>query len=252
MPISEAKAAGALAMFDEKYGDTVRVLKVADVSMELCGGTHVTATDQIGAFKVVQESAVASGVRRIEAVVGLAAVEYLNRVDVVARGLATQFKVPLEEVPARVAGIQAELKAAQKEVVALRSAVAAAQVGSLATRAHTLPGGARTLVASVDGLDGKSIQEAATSVVEQLGDPAAVFLISCAAPGKVAMAVASSPAAVKAGVNAGKLVGQLAKHCGGGGGGRPNAAQAGGKNPDGIPAALAAAEEALRSALTQQ
>lgn len=251
MAIQDARDAGALAMFDEKYGDTVRVLEVADVSMELCGGTHVTATDQIGAFKVINEAGVASGVRRIEAVVGQAAVGYLNTVDAVARGLAAQFKVPLEEVPARVEALQTELKATHAKVEVLRRAAATSRVVALASEVVSLPGGAHILSAAVEGLDAKSLQEAASQLQERLGDPAAVFLVTSPVADKVAMAVAVSPAAISAGVNAGKLVGRLAKHCGGGGGGRPNLAQAGGKNPDGIPDAVAAAEAAFTELLSK-
>lgn len=250
MSLDDARAAGALAMFDEKYSDVVRVLSVADVSMELCGGTHVTATDQIGAFKVISEAGVASGVRRIEAVVGQAAVKYLNEVDDVARGLASKFKVPLQEVPARVQALQAELKATHAKAEELQRAVAMARIDALTSSAIQLPGGASYIAASIDGLDTKSLQEAASQLQQQLGDPAAVFLVTSPADGKVAMAVAASPAAISAGVNAGKLVGQLAKHCSGGGGGRPNLAQAGGKDTEGIPAALSAANTALAEALS--
>jgi alanyl-tRNA synthetase len=249
MPLADAKAAGAVAMFGEKYDDAgVRVVDVPGVSMELCGGTHVRSTSQIGGFKILSESGIASGVRRIEAVVGPSLVAYLQDVDGVVRTLSSRLKVKAEDLPDRVAGVLDELRAAQKEAAALRTELALAKAGELAAGAVTTPGGAKYLAARLDGVDGKALQDAAAALLAKLGDPAAVFLISATDSGAV-MAAASSPAAVKAGLQAGKFIGGLAKMCGGGGGGKPNLAQAGGRDASKVPDALAAAQAQLAEAL---
>ncbi|CAL5229400.1 g12718 [Coccomyxa viridis] len=250
MPLAEAKAAGAIAMFGEKYSDAaVRVVEVPGASMELCGGTHVERTAQIGAFKVVSEAGIASGVRRIEAVVGPAAVEYLNEIDGIVQKLASQFKVKPEELPVRVAALQGEALGAQKELAKLRAELALAKSANLASEAVQLDSGARMLVAQLDGADNKSLQEAAKGLQEQLGDPSALVLMGSPEQGKVAIVVAVSQGAVKKGLKAGAVAGKLAKLCGGGGGGKPNLATAGGKDPSGIPAAIEAARQELRSQL---
>ena len=249
MPLADAKAAGATAMFGEKYDAAgVRVVDVPGVSMELCGGTHVPSTARIGGFKIVSEAGIASGVRRVEAVVGPALVDYLQSVDSVVRALSASLSAKPDDLPSRVTGLVEELRAAQKEVASLRGALAASKASSLAASAVVTPSGAKWVAARLDGVDGKALQEAAAGLLDALGDPAAVFLVS-ATDGGAVMAAAASPAAVKAGLQAGKFVGGLAKLCGGGGGGRPNLAQAGGKDASGVPAALAAAEKQLAEAL---
>ena len=245
MPLADAKAAGATAMFGEKYDDAgVRVVDVPGVSMELCGGTHVRSTAQIGGFKVLSESGIASGVRRIEAVVGPALVSYLQDVDGVVRTLSARLKVKTEDLPDRVAGVLDELKAAQKEAAALRSELALAKAGELAAQAVTTGSGAKYLAARLDGVDGKALQDAASALLDRLGDPAAVFLIGAGESGAV-LAVASSPGAVKAGLQAGKFIGGLAKMCGGGGGGKPGLAQAGGRDASKVGDALKAGRAGL-------
>eukprot|EP00884_Botryococcus_braunii_P001202 jgi/Botrbrau1/11082/Bobra.0302s0024.1 len=252
LPLSEAKAAGAIAMFGEKYDEAgVRVVDVPGVSMELCGGTHVSRTAQIGGFKVLSESGIASGVRRIEAVVGPALVAYLNQVDGVVRTLAAQLKVRPEEIPSRVAGMAEEVRVAQKEVAELKAALARAAAQSLEEQASPLPNGARFLVARLDGVEAKALQDAAADLQAKLGDPTGVFLASALPDGKVSMVAAFSPALVKSGAQAGKFVGEIAKICGGKGGGRPNLAQAGAKDVSKIPDALEAAREQLASVLAQ-
>jgi alanyl-tRNA synthetase len=249
MPLADAKAAGAVAMFGEKYDAAgVRVVRVPGAGAELCGGTHVATTGRIGGFKIVSEAGVASGVRRVEAVVGPALVEYLNSVDAVVRSLSSSLSAKPDDLPARVAALQDDLKAAQREAAALRGELAVAKAASLADAAVTSPSGARYVVARLDGVDGKALQDAAAGLVAALGDPAAVLLASAGEGGAV-MVAAASPGAVAAGVSAGKFVGGIAKLCGGGGGGRPNLAQAGGKDAAALPAALEEAERQLAAAL---
>ncbi|KAI8465029.1 MAG: tRNA synthetases class II (A)-domain-containing protein [Monoraphidium minutum] len=249
MPLDEARAAGATAMFGEKYDDVVRVVDVPGVSMELCGGTHVSNTSEIGAFKVVSEGGIASGVRRIEAVAGQAAVEYLRSVDGVVRQLAGSLKARPEEIAGRVAGLQDELKAAAKQLAELKSQLAVAKSQALAGQAARTPGGAALLVATLDGVDAKALQEAASSLLASLGDPAAVLLATAAPDGKANFVCALSAGAVKGGLNAGKVVGAVAKVCGGGGGGKPALAQAGGKDAAKLPEALEAGRAALAEGL---
>ncbi|CAL8465000.1 g4535 [Coccomyxa elongata] len=250
MPLAEAKAAGAVAIFGEKYNDAaVRVVEIPGASMELCGGTHVERTAQIGAFKVVSEAGIASGVRRIEAVVGPAAVQYLNQVDAVVRTLASQLKVKFDDIPGRVAALVEDAYSAQKEVAKLRAELALAKSAALADSAATTASGARVVVSRLDGIESKALQEAAKGLQERLGEQSAVALMGASEEGKVAIVVALGGGAVKKGLKAGAIAGSLAKLCGGGGGGRPNLATAGGKDPSGLPAALEAAEKQLMAEL---
>ncbi|PNW79843.1 hypothetical protein CHLRE_08g368900v5 [Chlamydomonas reinhardtii] len=249
MDLAAAKAAGATAMFGEKYDDTVRVVDVPGISMELCGGTHVANTAEIGAFKILSESGIASGIRRVEAVAGPAAVEYLNQVDGLVRGLSGQLKLKPEEVPARVSAMQAELREAAKQLADLKAQLAVAQSQALVSQAVTAPQGGKVLVAELaGGVEAKALQEAAVKLQEALGDPAAVVLAS-RVDDKVNFVAAFSAGAVKAGVQAGKLVGAVAKVCGGGGGGKPALAQAGGKDASKTSEALALASKMLNEGL---
>ncbi|MEW5317397.1 MAG: hypothetical protein WDW38_008695 [Sanguina aurantia] len=198
------------------------------VSMELCGGTHVSNTAEVGAFKIVSESGIASGIRRIEAVAGPAAVEYLNSVDGIVRGLSGSLKVKSEEISLRVAALQGELKASEKALAELKSQLAVAKSQSLLSQAVTSPSGIRWLVAELPGVEGKALQEAALQLQASLADPCAVIL-AAELDGNASFVAAFSPAVVKGGLQAGKIVGVVAKVCGGGGGGKPNLAQAGGR-----------------------
>ncbi|KAL0021441.1 hypothetical protein WJX79_010147 [Trebouxia sp. C0005] len=249
VPLQEAKDKGAVFMAGEQYGDEVRVIDIPGVSMELCGGTHVTRTGQIGAFKILSEGGIASGVRRVEAVAGPAAVDHMNTLDSIVRAIGQQLKAKNEELPGRVTGLMKELQAAQKQISDLRTEVAQAQLPLLITKAETLPSGARLLAAQVDGMDAKSLQEAASQMQASLGDPAAVFLIASPDSQKVSMAAAFSPLVVSQGLQAGKFVGSVAKICGGGGGGRPNLAQAGGKDASKMSEALQTAKQQLQEKL---
>jgi len=255
MKLSEAKSAGAVAMFGEKYGDEVRVVDVPGVSMELCGGTHVGNTSEICGFKILMESGIASGVRRIEAVAGPALIDHVNGLDSVVKGLVNRFKCRPEQLGERVATLTEELKSTQKALVEVNSQLALAKSASMAGDAETLPSGVKVLVKRMEGVDGKSLQEAAKSLQEALGDSAAVVLGSAAASldggsSKVFLAVAFSPAVVKeGGMQAGKFVGGVAKVCGGGGGGKANLAQAGGKDASKLDEALEMALRDLKVAL---
>ena len=249
MAIEQAKAAGAVAMFGEKYGDLVRVVDVPGVSMELCGGTHVANTAELGAFKIIAESGVAAGIRRIEAVAGSALLPYLNQRDVVVKALGERFKVQPTEILERVALLQEELKATGKALAAAREELALVKAAALLNQAETV-GDYQILVARLDGIGADGMQTAAQQLQEQLGDGAAVLLAGVPEPAKVTLVVAFGPELIKRGLQAGKFVGVVAKACGGGGGGRPNLAQAGGRDPGALPGALAAARLELLELLS--
>jgi alanyl-tRNA synthetase len=248
MSLTDAKAKGAIAMFGEKYGSEVRVLDLPGVSMELCGGTHVSNTAEIGLFKIIAETGVAAGIRRIEAVAGPAVLEYLNIRDRVVKDLSDRFKVKPEEVVDRVTGLQTELKTTQKQLETLKGQLAIVQADSLLTQAEAV-GNFQVLVAHLEGVDPEALKTAAEQLQQKLTQ-GAVVLGSVPEPDKVSLVAAFSPEVVKAGVQAGKLVGAIAKLCGGGGGGRPNLAQAGGRDASKLPEALAAAREQLRAGLS--
>ncbi len=249
MPIEQAKAAGAVAMFGEKYGELVRVVDVPGVSMELCGGTHVANSAELGVFKIISEAGVAAGVRRIEAVAGSALLPYLNQRDGVVKALGERFKVQPTEILERVALLQEELKATGKALAAAREELALVKAAALLNQAETV-GDYQILVARLDGIGADGMQTAAQQLQEQLGDGAAVLLAGVPEPAKVTLVVAFGPELIKRGLQAGKFVGVVAKACGGGGGGRPNLAQAGGRDPGALPGALAAARLELLELLS--
>ena len=246
MPMAEAKARGAVAMFGEKYGDVVRVVNVPGVSMELCGGTHVNNTAEIGLVRLVAEGGVASGVRRIEAVAGPAVLSYLKTRDQVCRELGEQFKVQPTEIMSRVEALQVELKHTTKALAASREALAKAKATALISQARS-HGKFKLLVQRLDGVEPGALQAAGQALVDQLGPGAAVVLAGESTPGKVSLMAGFGPHVVAHGLKAGALIGGLAKGCGGGGGGRPHLAQAGGREPEKIDVVL----EAGRAQLVQ-
>jgi len=247
MELERARAAGAVAMFGEKYGEVVRVVDVPGVSMELCGGTHVTNTAEIGLFRIVAETGVAAGIRRIEAVAGPALLPYLRERDRVVRELADRFKAQPAEILERVAAQADELRATAKELAAVRGALAVAKASALGERAETF-GPYQVLVQRLDGVDGAGLQEAAQRLQQQLGEGAAVVLGGLPDPaelGKVMLVAACGGAVVAAGVKAGVFIGGIAQLCGGGGGGRPQLAQAGGRDGGALDGALQEARRLL-------
>ncbi|MBC6432237.1 alanine--tRNA ligase [Nostoc sp. HG1] len=247
LPLAEAKARGAVAMFGEKYGEEVRVIDFPNVSMELCGGTHVSNTAEIGVFKIISEAGVASGVRRIEAVSGPAILDYLNLRDKVVKDLSDRFKVKPEELPDRITSLQSELRNSQKELEALKVQLAIAKSDSLLQTAQTV-GDSKIIVAQLEDVDPESLKTAAERLLQKIGN-GAVVLGSVPEEGKVSIVAAFSSEVNKKGLQAGKFVGAIAKICGGGGGGRPNLAQAGGRDASKLPEALEQAKSELKSAL---
>jgi alanyl-tRNA synthetase len=247
IPIAEAKAKGAVAMFGEKYGDQVRVIDFPGVSMELCGGTHVNNTAEIGVFKIIAEAGVASGVRRIEAVSGAAVLDYLNVRDMVTKDLCDRFKVKPEEIPDRITTLQTELRNNEKEIQSLKSQIAIVKSDSLLQTAEIV-GEHKIIVAQMEDIDAESLKAAAERLLQKIGN-GAVVLGSIPEAGKVSIVAAFSSEVNKKGVQAGKFVGTIAKICGGGGGGKPNLAQAGGRDSSKLPEALETAKNDLLAGL---
>jgi alanyl-tRNA synthetase len=247
LPIAQAKAKGAIAMFGEKYGAEVRVMDIPNVSMELCGGTHVKNTSEIGLFKIITEAGVASGVRRIEAIAGQAVLEYLTLRDNIAKDLSDRFKIKPEEISDRITGLQHELKTAQKEVEHLKQELALLKADSLIHEAEAV-GEFKILVAQIPDIEAEALKAAAEKLSAKLGQ-SAVVLGSFTDDGKVTLVASFSKEAIAKGLQAGKFIGAIAKICGGGGGGRPNLAQAGGKDASKLPEALETAETQLKQAL---
>ena len=249
MPLEEAKAQGATAMFGEKYADDVRVIDFPGVSMELCGGTHVHNTAEIGVFKIISETGISAGVRRIEAVAGAAVLDYLNVRDKIVKELSSTFKVKPEAIGDRVNSLQEELKATQKQLEAAKQELALAKSDCLLSQAQTV-GEYQILVANMGEMDAKSLQSAAERLQQKLGE-AAVVVASIPSEGKVSLVAAFSQKVIKEKqLQAGKFIGGIAKICGGGGGGRPNLAQAGGRDASKLDEALDTAKQQLITGLS--
>jgi alanyl-tRNA synthetase len=236
MDLQEALRSGAMALFGEKYGDRVRVIRIGDFSTELCGGTHLDATGQIGLFKVTDEGAVASGVRRIEAVTGEPALAHVAREEAALRESAGLLKIPPLELPRRLAALLEEQKRLEKQLASLEGRLARNQAQDLASTARQVAG-VPVLAARLDGLDPDGLR----GVVDTLRDrlPSGVIVLGSASEGKVSLVAAVSKDLMKR-FPAGRLVQEIAKMVGGGGGGRPDLAQAGGKDASKLDEALAA------------
>jgi alanyl-tRNA synthetase len=235
MDIESAQKTGAVMLFGEKYGETVRVLDIGS-SRELCGGTHVRATGDIGLFKIVAEGGVAAGVRRIEAVTGKNALAYLQTLEATVNQAAGVLKAPITEIPAKLAQIQDQVRQLEKELDRLKGKLAASQGDDLAAQAVSI-GGVQILATSIDGADAKTLRELADKLRDKLHS--AALVLGSAMDGKVTLIAAVTPD-LTGKLKAGELVNFVAQQVGGKGGGRPDMAQAGGNAPDKLPAALAA------------
>ncbi len=241
MPIDEAKALGAQALFGEKYGAEVRMVDIGGPwSRELCGGTHVASSAQIGLVNLVGESSVGSTNRRVEALVGLEGFRDLAVERTIVSQLSSALKAPRADLPTRVQSLMEDLRTAQKRIAEFESANLQQRVPSIARTATTV--GTTTVVAeTVDGLQsGDDLRSLATGVRAQLGDGAAVVVLGAVVSGKPIVIVATNDAARSAGVQAGPLAKEAAGVLGGGGGGKPDLAQGGGTDPAALPAALRA------------
>jgi alanyl-tRNA synthetase len=229
MAIEEAKKTGAIAMFGEKYGNIVRVVRMGDFSLEFCGGTHVSSTGEIGPIKIVSEGSIASGVRRIEAVAGMKAWNFISSHMGILSAAAGYLKTRPAEMLAQLERLQDELKQRDRLTQTLSEKLALAQVDSLLSKAVT-HNGLNVIIEIVDDIDAEGLKVVADAL-RRRGENMVVVLGSALAPDKVAFAAGVSDALVKHGFSAGDLVKQAATVCGGGGGGKPQLAQAGGKYP---------------------
>lgn len=246
MTVEEAKKTGAMALFGEKYGETVRVVSMGDFSKEFCGGTHVKNTAEITAFKIVSESGVAAGVRRIEALTGENVFAYYKKVEAELHAAAKALKATPDTVCERIEHLQAELKSVQSENESLKSKAAKEALGDVMNQVVDVKG-VKLLAASVDGVDMNGLRELGDQLKEKLGE--GVVVLASANDGKVNLIAMATDGAMAKGAHAGNLIKAIAAKVGGGGGGRPNMAQAGGKNPAGIPDAIAEAKNALEGML---
>ncbi|MBR8741919.1 alanine--tRNA ligase [Nocardiopsis sp. MG754419] len=241
--LDEALKMGALAMFGEKYGDRVRVVEMSDYSVELCGGTHVGSTSRLGIVKLLGESSIGSGVRRVEAAVGVDAFKRLSKESALVGQLSEQLKTPREELPERIDSMVSRLRAAEKEIEKLRAAQVLQAAGEIAGRARRH---GSTLVVATEaplGASGDDLRKLVLDVRGRLGEDEPVVVAMTAVPkDRPVVVIAANKAAQKAGVKAGELVGVAARALGGGGGGKPDIAQGGGSDPDKVDEALRAVE----------
>ena len=250
MSKSEALEKGAVAMFGEKYDDEVRVVDVPGVSMELCGGTHVKTTSELGCFKIISEEGISAGVRRIEALSGQSAFDYFSDRNSLVNQLSDLLKANPNQLFDRVNNLQSELVNKNKEIQKMKDEIAYFKYSSLISSAEEINSFA-ILVSQIDGLDGNSLQSAALNLTTQLGDKALVILGGIPNPEnkKLLFVVSLGDAVVKIGFHAGKLINEIASICSGGGGGKPNLAQAGAKDIDKLNVALDYAKNHLKQNL---
>ena len=246
MNIEEAKKTGAMALFGEKYAEDVRVVSMGDFSKELCGGTHVANTSVIGSFKLVSEAGVAAGVRRIEALTGEGVFAYYKEIENKLSEIAKLVKTTPANSVEIVEHLLVEVKALQSENESLKSKAAKDALGDVMNQVVEV-NGMKVLATQVDGVDMNGLRELGDQLKEKIGE--GIVVIASNADGKVNLMATATDAAMKAGAHAGNLIKEIAKLVGGGGGGRPNMAQAGGRNPAGIDDAIAKAKEVAAAQL---
>ncbi|MEZ3431073.1 MAG: alanine--tRNA ligase [Lachnospiraceae bacterium] len=242
MTMDEAKKTGAMALFDEKYGETVRVVSMGDFSKEFCGGTHVKSTGDIAVFKIASESGIAAGVRRIEALTGDNVLEYYRNVENQLEAAAKAAKTSPANLIDKIEHMMAEIKALQGENESLRSKAAKDALGDVMNQVTDVKG-VKLLAARVDGVDMNGLRNLGDQLKAKLGE--GVVVLASGVDGKVNLVAMATDGAMAKGAHSGNLIKGIAGLVGGGGGGRPNMAQAGGKNPEGIDKAVAEAETIL-------
>ena len=246
MPIEEAKKTGAAALFGEKYGDIVRVVSMGDFSKEFCGGTHVDNTGVITAFKIISETGVAAGVRRIEALTSKGLLRYYDELEEKLERSAKLLKTTPDKLEERLSHMISENKELHSEVESLKSKLAKESMGDVTDQVTEVKG-VKFLAAKAPGADMNGLRDLGDQLKEKLGE--GVIVLASDAGGKVSLMATATEGAIKAGAHAGNLIKAIAGCVGGGGGGRPNMAQAGGKNPAGIDEALEKAKEVLENQL---
>jgi alanyl-tRNA synthetase len=244
--MDEAKRLGAMMLFGEKYGDRVRVVDMGDYSRELCGGTHVGRTGEIGLIKVLSEGSIGSGVRRVEALVGLDAFDHMSKEHLLVSQLAEQLKAKPEDLPERINGLVERLRDAERDLEKHRAEAVLASAGTLASQAEDLGGVSVVAVEAPAGLGGNDLRNLASDVRGRLGSKPGVVALFSTDGGKVAFVVATTAAARDKGLAAGKMIPAFAPAVGGRGGGKPDLAQGGGTDPSGVGAAIQKLREAVR------
>lgn len=242
--LKEAKAMGAMALFGEKYGDQVRVVQIGDYSLELCGGCHVDQTGQIGLFKIISEAGIGSGVRRIEAVTGRAAVQFMDQQLELLHQCAAALKSGVNDVPKRIDGLLHQMKELSRENESLRGKLSRLEAGSLSDQIKLI-GDVPILAAKVDAGDMDTLRSMVDQMKNELGS--AIIVLGSISDDKVNLVTAVTPDLISRGFHAGKIIKEIASRCGGGGGGRPDMAQAGGKDPSKLVEALNALEELVKN-----
>jgi len=240
MTMDEAKKTGAMALFDEKYGEKVRVVSMGDFSKEFCGGTHVKNTGEIAAFKIVSESGVAAGVRRIEALTGENVLEYYKKIEDELNNAAKAAKASPANLTEKIEHMMAEIKALQSENESLKSKAAKDALGDVMDKVTDV-NGVKLLAARVDGVDMNGLRDLGDQLKAKLGE--GVVVLASGVDGKVNLVAMATDGAMAKGAHAGNLIKGIAALVGGGGGGRPDMAQAGGKDASKL-------DEALKTALT--
>jgi alanyl-tRNA synthetase len=252
MTQEQARAVGAMALFGEKYGDRVRVVSVGDWARELCGGTHTQRTGQLGVVKIVGESSIGAGVRRIEALVGADAYRFLAREHLLVSRLSEALKARPEELPERVDAIVSRLRDAERELEKLRRSQLLADVEGLLGTPRDVAGIQVQSFAAPDGTDGGALRQIVLDAKGRIPAGAPALIVGLAASDdKVSASVVSTPHAVERGVSARQVLEAVLSHVDGRGGGKDDMAQGGGTSPGGIPAALAAVDEAVRAAASR-
>ena len=244
--MDEARKLGAMMLFGEKYGDRVRVVDMGDYSRELCGGTHVRRSGELGLVRILSEASIGSGVRRVEALVGLDAFKHATTEHVLVNQLAEQLKARPEELPDRVQSLVERLRTAERDLEKHRADAVLSSAGSLAEQAEDLDGTKLVAVAAPDGVTGNDLRTLASDVRGKLGSVPGVVALFGVADGKVSFVVATTSAARDNGLAAGKLIPEFAEAVGGRGGGKPDLAQGGGTDPSGVDAAIRKLREAIR------
>jgi alanyl-tRNA synthetase len=240
LPIEEAKKTGAMAIFEEKYGDVVRVLTMTRDSVELCGGTHARALGEIGLFKITSEGGIAAGVRRIEAATGVNALQYVRQVEAALKNAARAVKAGPTEVPEKIEKLLEKDRALERELADVKKKLAMGGGGgnaldAMLAQARDVPGG-KALAVKVDAMDAATQRELAEKLRDKLGD--AIVLVGCANGPKASLVLTVSKSLADR-YKAGELIKPIAGHVGGSGGGRPDMAQAGGPATDKLDEALA-------------
>ena len=247
MPIEEAKKTGAMALFGEKYGDTVRVVNMDNYSIEFCGGTHVKNTSTIALFKIVSESGIASGVRRIEALTGKGVLEYYKSLEEKVNKASELLKTNPEQLVDRISHTLAQIKELSSENESLKAKLANESLGDVTSDMVSV-GDFNIIATAVDSVDMNGLRDLGDQLKQKVSE--GIVVIASANGDKVNLIAMATDGAVKAGAHAGNLIKEIAPLVGGGGGGRPNMAQAGGKNPAGIADAVAKAKEVAKTQLS--